>query len=363
MTELCRSPRIGKGDTARARSVRTVDQNTVADGDHDARGLSHGTYSSRDRNLCECRAGSIGSVRRTIQSGGYSAKTMARLCTTTKDEIRKLPALLRITTLPSHGTRWQASFKLSPVQESMFPPEEDLNVLHAFIVTIALAASSHTTTQSTAHELHTMGQFSPSVEYRFDPGEKALVSLAGFSESTATRVRAKDAEIDRINSASESALPFGEAGHRRWSVQASYGVDLKRSRNQQITAGLGLSFFVIDTVSLDFEFNGMYFDQRGDNAWAPNFAMLLRWHALMEERWSLYLEGGAGLMYASNKVPFNGSKFNFTPQAGGGISFEINDQARLFLGARWHHISNANTQRQNPGRDSVIGYVAVSFPF
>ncbi len=236
-------------------------------------------------------------------------------------------------------------------------------MLHAFIVTIALAASPAAATHAAAIEVHPAAPLSPSVEYRFDPGEGELVALAGYSESIAINAHAKHAAVKHVAAASQPPLPFGEAGHRRWSVQASYGVDLKRSRNQQTIAGVGLSFFVIDTVSLDFEFNGMYVDQRGDNAWAPNFAMLLRWHALMEDNWSLYLEGGAGLMYATNKVPFNGSKFNFTPQAGGGISFNINDQARLFLGARWHHISNANTQSRNPGRDSVIGYLAVSFPF
>ena len=53
----------------------------------------------------------------------------------------------------------------------------------------------------------------------------------------------------------------------------------------------------------------------------------------------------------------------FTPQAGGGLTVDVGDDARFVLGARWHHISNANLYRENPGRDSFMVYGALSFPF
>jgi len=48
------------------------------------------------------------------------------------------------------------------------------------------------------------------------------------------------------------------------------------------------------------------------------------------------------------------------------VSVEI-DRARdirLFGGLRWHHLSNANLagSNENPGRDSIMGYIGLDFP-
>jgi len=75
------------------------------------------------------------------------------------------------------------------------------------------------------------------------------------------------------------------------------------------------------------------------------------------------MEGGAGLLRTSNNVPTGGSKFNFTPQAGLGMSFDIGNNNRWLLGVKWHHISNANTYDMNPGRDSIMIWTGISFPF
>ena len=37
--------------------------------------------------------------------------------------------------------------------------------------------------------------------------------------------------------------------------------------------------------------------------------------------------------------------------------------ADLAGGIKWHHISNADLFEDNPGRDSIMGYAGVSFPF
>jgi hypothetical protein len=77
----------------------------------------------------------------------------------------------------------------------------------------------------------------------------------------------------------------------------------------------------------------------------------------------MFLEGGAGLLRTSQKVPSGGSRFNFTPQAGVGLTFDIGNNARWLIGAKWHHISNANMYDTNPGRDSIMYWTGISFPF
>ena len=50
------------------------------------------------------------------------------------------------------------------------------------------------------------------------------------------------------------------------------------------------------------------------------------------------------------------------PQAGAGFSLKLNQERRLILGLRWHHISHADLFGANPGRDSIMGYVGLQFP-
>lgn len=162
--------------------------------------------------------------------------------------------------------------------------------------------------------------------------------------------------------ASEVPPPFGAQGSTRWNVQLGYGLDVKGS-NQQAIGGVGLSHFFAEDLSVDIELNGAAFFQDGSNAVGGNFNLLFRWHFLARDTWSIYLDGGAGLLGTASDVPDSGSSFNFTPQAGVGFSLDVGNDTRLMAGVRWHHISNANTYRENPGRDSIMIYGMLSFAF
>lgn len=193
-----------------------------------------------------------------------------------------------------------------------------------------------------------------SIEYSYTPAVNAEARSSDASSEPSPTVA--PASLDR-------AEPFGREGSLRLNIHGGYGRDFKTSDNQHGMLGAGISYFIIENLSLDAELNGLYIDQRGSNALAGNVNLLFRWHFFSQETWSIYLDGGAGLFYASKRVPQDGTRFNFTPQAGGGVSFEIAQDLRMMLGVRWHHISNARTSSNNPGRDSVMGYVGVSLPF
>ncbi|MEL6224806.1 MAG: acyloxyacyl hydrolase [Cyanobacteria bacterium J06627_8] len=157
----------------------------------------------------------------------------------------------------------------------------------------------------------------------------------------------------------EPPLSFGDAGQNRWYVQ---GAGATTFENEFGLVGAGLSHFFANGQSINLELNGMAFFQTGDDAAGVNLTLLHRWHFVRQENWSLYIDGGAGLLGTTDDVPSTGSSFNFTPQAGGGATVRLNDEQRLMVGLRWHHISNANLFSSNPGRDSVMGYVGVNFP-
>jgi hypothetical protein len=77
----------------------------------------------------------------------------------------------------------------------------------------------------------------------------------------------------------------------------------------------------------------------------------------------MFIEGGVGLLRTGDDVPVDGSQFNFTPQIGGGFSFDAGNNNRWLVGVRWHHISNANMYGANPGRDSLMFWTGLSFPY
>lgn len=160
-----------------------------------------------------------------------------------------------------------------------------------------------------------------------------------------------------------SALAWGTPDTWRWGIVGGYGKDVKNSDNSLTTIGLEFEYFAEDDLSIDLGFLFMDVDQVGGGANGFNFTLQLRWHAVKRDDFSFFLEGGAGMLRTSENVPIGGSKFNFTPQAGLGCSFAMNNDARWLIGLRWHHISNANTYDTNPGRDSWQLWTGISFPF
>jgi hypothetical protein len=74
-----------------------------------------------------------------------------------------------------------------------------------------------------------------------------------------------------------------------------------------------------------------------------------------------FLTSGGGFLYFNHRM-FGQTNFNFTAQLGGGVQlFTSNRHAALDLGYKYHHISNANLGDKNPGMDSHMVFVGVSF--
>ena len=158
---------------------------------------------------------------------------------------------------------------------------------------------------------------------------------------------------------------FGTKGQEHWYIQGAFATTLDRQESDPRRFGLvgaGISKFLFDRHSINLELNTIYFNQPGDDALGLNLALLMRWHFVRKSNWSLYIDGGAGVMGTTSDVPRSGASFNFTPQAGAGATIKLNEQQRLMLGLRWHHISHADLFGANPGRDSIMGYIGLKLP-
>lgn len=162
---------------------------------------------------------------------------------------------------------------------------------------------------------------------------------------------------------SDEEYRFGHRGDDRWYVNAGAATTLDDDRARRLgLVGAGLSHFFLNGHSINLELNGMAFDQTGDDAVGLNLNAMLRWHLYRADNWSVYVDGGAGLLGTTEDVPAAGSQLNFTPQVGAGATIRVKDEERLMVGLRWHHISNADLYPPNPGRDSLYGYVGWNFP-
>jgi len=179
-------------------------------------------------------------------------------------------------------------------------------------------------------------------------------------EPGAGAAEAPDASEEATSFRGPRAGNFGDAD--TWRINF-YGTGAFADGGNFYGAFAGLSYFLIDDLSLEFELGLLGFDQDGPDAWGGNFNLLLRWHFYSQSSWSIFIDAGAGFLKTNDDVPDSGSNYNFTPQAGAGFSFDIGGDWRLLAGVRWHHISNANLADENPGRDSIQVWAGLSIPF
>lgn len=168
------------------------------------------------------------------------------------------------------------------------------------------------------------------------------------------------------------ALGYGLAGSRWWTVGGAYANDFDNANDFNLH--VAFSQFLADELEFAVEAAGWYFDQPGKNTAGISGSMVFRWHFLHAEDydWTLFGDAGIGLLGGFDEVPDGGTSFNFLPRLGFGLTKALapgvdgeSRGARLMVGLRWHHISNAriNGDSDNPARDALMGYIAVTFPF
>jgi len=212
---------------------------------------------------------------------------------------------------------------------------------HTLLALAALAKTADVPPDSTGAE-------SVAIRLAFDlPG-----AMPAFAASPAEQSIADSAPTPKA---------FGAAGSTRFTIQSAVSTEF--GGNNIVFGGFGFEHFIADGLGLVTQINGLWTDQEGPNAGGINGALLLRWHFVARETWSLYAEAGAGLAWSTDDIPAGGTKFNFTPQAAVGVTLDIDESSRAYVAVGWHHISNAQVFDDNPGQDSAILHVGLSFTF
>ncbi|HYE61019.1 MAG TPA: acyloxyacyl hydrolase [Phycisphaerales bacterium] len=200
-------------------------------------------------------------------------------------------------------------------------------------------------------------------ELTLTPVVVSLQPEATEAPVTTTTTTVTEAKLD----ASAPAVEFGKTGSR-W-----IGIGAGAASNGDFT-DVNLygryEYFIAKDIELIGELGIWNYQQEGKDATGFNPALVLRYHFYNGEKWTWFVDGGIGFLFSTDPVNRTdgdeGSSFNFTPRAGGGFTRAIGEEgARLEVGMRWAHVSNARISgnNDNPGRDSLMLYAGLIFPF
>jgi hypothetical protein len=158
-----------------------------------------------------------------------------------------------------------------------------------------------------------------------------------------------------------------DKGTRTLQLSGGYYVDVKEGDEEVAHASLAGGYYLFNNFSANLSLDGYALDTEFQDTYVGGgITLLFRYHFLeIGDRFTMYLDGGAGVIYSDKEIPDFGTHFNFTPQASLGATFRVYDNVHLFGGARYFHISNAAIQGvdENPGLDAVGGYVGLMFDF
>jgi len=160
---------------------------------------------------------------------------------------------------------------------------------------------------------------------------------------------------------------------QKWAVLAGYGtshpgwgetetrvetVDLVGRYSTTIVEDIGSSWYR-GFHSLFVELPVHFLVDYGDSAMVGiNF---LASYTFTSSSYLPYIFAGGGPVYIAADIPGMGSDWNGNYQMGAGVSFALSTKNRLFVEARYHHISNGNTSEPNEPLNSTKLLVGVSF--
>jgi hypothetical protein len=217
----------------------------------------------------------------------------------------------------------------------------------------------------------------PIAPLSFTGAAGATIAAQDDAAGAASEPSAPSSRIDASDASASPpppALSFGDEDERYLSVQAGVGTN-----GQDFEGNLRFTYHTF--LADDFEFNlglGVWAHAQDDasDETSINVDIGFRYHFInnvrsreagwLPDRWTMYADTGIGVMVATGEVPPGGTEYNFTPRVGLGVTAPLGDTAaRLDLGVRWQHFSNASTagSDDNPARDEAMIYAGIIFPF
>lgn len=195
------------------------------------------------------------------------------------------------------------------------------------------------------------------------PAAEPVPDLSTLAVATPTPKALPGSLVDEENRDPAAAGPRRFAAGS-WEVPVYGSVTFGYGPGELYLTHVGVSYYLKDDFAASFEGVSGFADG-DDSGTAFGFDLLFRWHLLRQDRWSLYVDGGAGILYTAKSFKTDSTHFNFTPQAGIGTTWHLNEKTHFMVGTRWHHVSNADIKgpEHNLNHDAPMVYGGVMITF
>jgi Lipid A 3-O-deacylase (PagL) len=147
---------------------------------------------------------------------------------------------------------------------------------------------------------------------------------------------------------------YGAGGKGVNGSTASTGVAWTGVHYKRIVTDVKGTGFWRGTFEYGAEFQPLFLIFQEDTVYGLHFSpLLMRWNFQRPRTHIVpFFEFGGGMLFTRDKVPERSSRFNFTPQAGFGVSFNAGRSGVTFQ-LKYMHISNAGIKKPNPGINSI----------
>ncbi len=142
--------------------------------------------------------------------------------------------------------------------------------------------------------------------------------------------------------------------------------NLNDQRETLINGSAGVWWTFVPRTSVLVEFQAMRVFQDADrDAFVNGLTTVVRWHALVRDRWTMFVDVGPGISWSDTRTPPRGTAFNYLALAGTGVLARIGRQSQALIGFRWLHLSNNGREGRgrNPDIEALGGYAGLSVAF
>lgn len=175
---------------------------------------------------------------------------------------------------------------------------------------------------------------------------------------------APQADTKAATGASRAGV-FLQRGSWDCEVSGAHMAPVRSTRDYFDSGSTALGYFIADSFSVNAAVVGYSVDQPDHGAFAAGFDLYARFYFLTLDRFTFYIDAGAGAFIGDKAVPERGTHFNFTPRGGLGMGYRLTENLYLLAGIRYWHLSNAGIRGDdhNPSFDGLQYYGSVMFTF
>lgn len=186
----------------------------------------------------------------------------------------------------------------------------------------------------------------------------ALAALAAFTRSA----NAQSVGLPDLFSPKD---PIFKQGTQDILFTAGYGFPFLGDHDHYTEGAIGYGYYLLDQFSLNANLSLNFADTQQKYAIGGEFNLMMRWHFLQYEKWTLFVDAGAGVSQWDHQLPPPGTQFNFSIRGGPGLTYQLTDNLHFVLGTQYLHYSNAGIQggERHTGSNAWYTYAGLMWTF